>query len=510
MNTSPWFFRRGVGCGPVTRGWVAHARNHFGSVVALLLAPLASAQILVTRTFMPNLVIPDFGEVVSAPTIAVGGGTIQNLQVDLQLMAVAGSGPMFNGDYYATLGHGAGFAVLLNRPGRTASNGVGYSDNGFNVTFADNAATGDIHAYRTAVGGPPPGGMLAGLWAPDGRNVDPATVNGTEPRTATLSSFNGLSPDGEWRLFISDEGAGGVARLASWTLRMQIMPDASTLLRLSDFDLAGAAAPQTLTNPFEFTGTSKVSGNYDLTLQGALTGTGTLTKEGTGKLVIHNPAGFAGALAVTAGTVELPAGLTGSGGGVTVGATGRLSALGAVTRNLVNQGVIVGPAIGSGQFLVFNGTVSGAGAYEGRIAMNGTFSPGNSPGIVNVTGDLLLDSANLLTMELGGTTAGSEYDRINVTGLLTFGGTMTVSLINGFSPISGQSFQLFNAGSWSGTFSTLQLPGLSGGLAWNTNQLTSSGLLSVTSAIPEPATVALGFGLVALGVAAWRRRRGHL
>ena len=48
-------------------------------------------------------------------------------------------------------------------------------------------------------------------------------------------------------------------------------------------------------------------------------------------------------------------------------------------------------------------------------------------------------------MELGGTTAGSQYDQLNVTGSVTLSGaTLTVSLINGFNPVTGNSFTIIN------------------------------------------------------------------
>jgi hypothetical protein len=54
-------------------------------------------------------------------------------------------------------------------------------------------------------------------------------------------------------------------------------------------------------------------------------------------------------------------------------------------------------------------------------------------------------------------------------------------LINGFSPGAGQSFNLFDWASMSGTFDSLHLPTLAGALAWNTSQLYTTGVLSVVS-----------------------------
>ena len=128
----------------------------------------------------------------------------------------------FNGDLYGYLRHSNGstthISVLLNRPGRTASNGFGYSDNGFDVTFAD-TATNDIHTYRSVIT-PPTGLPLTGEWQPDARFVDPYIVTTTSPRSAFLSGFAGMSAGGEWTLFVADVDGGATNFLNSWGLEL--------------------------------------------------------------------------------------------------------------------------------------------------------------------------------------------------------------------------------------------------------------------------------------------------
>ncbi len=125
----------------------------------------------------------------------------------------------FNGDLYATLVHGAGYAVLLNRPGRTAAHPFGNPDNGMSVTFNDFAALGNIHGYADVVS-PAPGSPLTGIWMPDGRAADPGVVLDTSPISALLSSFTGLDPNGSWTLFVADLETGGLAALESWSLQI--------------------------------------------------------------------------------------------------------------------------------------------------------------------------------------------------------------------------------------------------------------------------------------------------
>ena len=71
-------------------------------------------------------------------------------------------------------------------------------------------------------------------------------------------------------------------------------------------------------------------------------------------------------------------------------------------------------------------------------------------------------------------------DSLAATGSLTFGGTLAVTLVAG-SPVSGSSFTLFEASSFSGSFASVSLPTLSSGLAWDTARL-GAGIIAVVSA----------------------------
>jgi len=64
-------------------------------------------------------------------------------------------------------------------------------------------------------------------------------------------------------------------------------------------------------------------------------------------------------------------------------------------------------------------------------------------------------------------------------GALTNGGTLVVTNIGVTALVAGDSFKLFNAASYSGTFTAVQLPPLSSGLAWNTGNLNTNGTVSV-------------------------------
>jgi subtilisin-like proprotein convertase family protein len=146
--------------------------------------------------------------------------SIVNLTVTLDI-----SGGI-NGGYYAYLvNDSGGFAILLNRPGTTAGNSLGYTDSGFNITLSDTGP--DIHTYQTVSN--PNGGVLTGTWGPDGRNVDPATVVDTDPQTALLSSFVGTDPSGQWTLFLANLDYGEQGELVSWGMSITVVPEPSSV-----------------------------------------------------------------------------------------------------------------------------------------------------------------------------------------------------------------------------------------------------------------------------------------
>ena len=127
----------------------------------------------------------------------------------------------------------------------------------------------------------------------------------------------------------------------------------------------------------------------------------------------------------------------------------------------------------------------GSGTLDSNLVNTGTVSPGASPGIITVDGDYTQDSSGALAIELDGTTPGSGYDQLAVTGAATLGGTLDVSLIPGFTPTAGQSFAIMTYASHTGEFDTLNLPSLSGDLEWKLEYGSTAFLLSIPSSVPN-------------------------
>lgn len=196
-------------------------------IAAAPLATLSHAAATFTNTFHVSTAIPDNNDTgyVSRQTIEPGSGGnpaapeisfITGVTVDLTFTGG------WNGDLYVYLIHQTGYSVLLNRIGRSAANPDGNANPGMTITVADEAST-DVHQSGSG------NSTLTGAYQPDGRTTDPDSVLPTDPRTAFLSSFNGLDAAGEWTLFVADLGAGGQSTLESWSLTITAtVPEPST------------------------------------------------------------------------------------------------------------------------------------------------------------------------------------------------------------------------------------------------------------------------------------------
>ena len=157
-------------------------------------------------------------------------------------------------------------------------------------------------------------------------------------------------------------------------------------------------------------------------------------------------------------------------------------------------------------------TGSGAKRFEGGLSV------GASPGLGTDEGDVEFGESNTYLAEIGGPAActlacgsndavkNGSFDKYAVLGQLSFGGTLTLTSWNGFVAQAGQHFDLFDWGSTTGSFASIDASGfkLAAGTQLDTSALYTTGEISVT-AVPEPAHWAML--LAGLAGLAWRMRR---
>ncbi|HTY88740.1 MAG TPA: hypothetical protein VMB80_14830 [Candidatus Acidoferrum sp.] len=199
------------------------------SLLALVLASSASATSIFTVDNL-SATIPDNDLNGYQNSQIVSGlyGPVTGVTVSLNIAAG------FNGDLYVFVQHNNALAVLLNRVGVNATNGVGYLDGGFNITL-DDAAANDVHFYQNKPYSLNGNGQLTGTWQPDGRFIDPLSAGSafvSATRGNQLSVFDGLDANGTWTLFAADVSPGGVSILQGWGLAITVVPEPGSAVML--------------------------------------------------------------------------------------------------------------------------------------------------------------------------------------------------------------------------------------------------------------------------------------
>jgi Secretion system C-terminal sorting domain len=143
-------------------------------------------------------------------------------------------------------------------------------------------------------------------------------------------------------------------------------------------------------------------------------------------------------------------------------------------RGINNTGTFVNNAQIFRNFGTFtnNGIYKGSGAFIGFFinGASGTMVPGNSAGCQSFGNGITNNGT--VQIEIGGTTVCSEHDRIGVAETAFLGGTLQISLINGFTPTAGQTFTIILAEQINGTFSSVQFPqGINGTISYLSSEV---------------------------------------
>jgi len=232
-------------------------------------------------------------------------------------------------------------------------------------------------------------------------------------------------------------------------------------------------------------------GSFDV--QGGITGTSSLLREGSGALTLAGANTYIGDTTVRAGT-------------------------------LIVDGTL---ADASDVFVESGGTLKGSGSIGGSVDVSGTLAAGNSPGILTISGITNFDSSSVLEWELDTalsnpeTDRGIAYDGLNTTAITGSGARFRIMLtgtqdftdsfwkqeriwMDIFKSVDGSS----NLTGWAAVFS--------GGFQYAYNGKTvapnSSGYFALSgdsliwSAVPEPGH-ALALAVMLAASAMLRRRR---
>ncbi|PWU14942.1 MAG: hypothetical protein C5B50_16200 [Verrucomicrobia bacterium] len=132
---------------------------------------------------------------------------------------------------------------------------------------------------------------------------------------------------------------------------------------------------------------------------------------------------------------------------------------------------------------VQGGTLAGYGIIKSPtiITTGGTLALGSGIGTMTIQNSLSLAGSNI--MKIAKNSGVTTNDLISGLTHITYGGTLVVqSSGSGFA--GGDTFRLFSAGSYSGSFGSIILPALGGSLTWDTSTLGSNGQIKITSSAP--------------------------
>jgi hypothetical protein len=187
---------------------------------------------------------------------------------------------------------------------------------------------------------------------------------------------------------------------------------------LTNFDIFAAAGGKGKAFAEDFTATADANGNI------------TAAFSGVANFGNYGQVNGIQVLSGTTTVLAIDCGLLNDGGGISINPT-----------TFTNQGTL--------------SAANGDGLSISNLTapMKGVITAG-ATGTITVSGALTIDPTGTVNIDLGGTGAG-QFGEINVTGAATLAGTLNVSLVNGYQPVSGDSIKIMTFASETGQFGTV-------------------------------------------------------
>ena len=101
-----------------------------------------------------------------------------------------------------------------------------------------------------------------------------------------------------------------------------------------------------------------------------------------------------------------------------------------------------------------NGILKGVGniTFVDPIVNAGTVSPGDSVGVLNLKLDYPSESTSSVNIDIGGTVADTQFDRLEIDGNATLKGTLNIQLLDAYIPDEGEVFEVMKFTSRTDTF----------------------------------------------------------
>jgi hypothetical protein len=422
------------------------------------------------------------GDSVTFNTSGASSNSIENLEMNLGLYVTAGTGQtssltlLGNSSEYGIETDNGSFSIGATGTGTAyfTDNGVRLTDGSGNFVFGPGSVVSVTNTYlRGSTSG-------VGMIVQGTANVSTSlggvvVVGGPGPGGAVLNGNIG-TPCAAMNVGSGGIGTANAGFQLSGTLNIGV-DSQGTVNNAGGSDSAEYINIGTAGAPGVFNVSAGTVNAIQLTVgaNGSLNmSSGTLLTAGTMNFA-HGSINITGATLVLNGPSIIDPALT-------VPATTTLQATNGLQR--ANTNVVMGNLINAGTVQALTG--------------NDSFS---------VTGSFNQSAGGLLEIPIE-TDSGTSYETgalFSVLGSSTLGGTLDVTASPDFPITDGESFQILSLASETGTFSSIELPPLAGGLYWNTSTLYTNGTIT---AVPEPGSLA--FIVTALGVLIRPRHRNRI
>ncbi len=226
------------------------------------------------------------------------------------------------------------------------------------------------------------------------------------------------------------------------------------------YDVTGGQQGRTLTNAGNtITGSGRIGLNTISIVNNPF---GTINASSSSGIAIDAANSFdnQGTLIASGGTITIHPAAFATSGSVTANA-GRFIHHAAPGNSWVQTGGTVLAngeiQVDSNSYLLQGGTLGGTGLVDSNVVNSGgEVAPGESPGLLTIEGNYTQQTDGVLTIEVAGEVAGSEFDRLTVTGAAALGGTLRINRQPGYFPVVGTQYTILTCASRTGTFETVE------------------------------------------------------